>query len=183
MSGIVERLKPAGILAGRWIGSLMAGVILLGWDPVEASPIVRRDWSTGAAPQFREWARYLLAGPSAWAEVVHPAVTPAVRSAIWKSLATDPDSADPMVRFLLWKQAIDPPRFAHYHPRLAPILTRISKVPSAPQQLVPTAPIPPPVLTESNPYPPPVSEPGTLLLAIGMAGWALWRGRRGRAAT
>jgi hypothetical protein len=51
---------------------------------------------------FKEWSRYLLKGPTVWAEAEHPPVTAAVRSAIWQSVRTDPGGADPMVNFLLW---------------------------------------------------------------------------------
>ncbi len=45
-----------------------------------------------------------------------------------------------MVNFLLWKQSLDPTRFAHYHPKLAPVLHKISLARSSPtltQQVMP----------------------------------------------
>ena len=46
-----------------------------------------------------------------------------------------------MVHYLLWKQSLDPTRFAHYHPKLAPALDKILKeaqtAPVAPQELNP----------------------------------------------
>ena len=58
---------------------------------VEASAIHHR--ATSRRPSCRvaqEWSRYLMAGPTVWAEVVHPPVTPAVESAVWKDIKTDP---------------------------------------------------------------------------------------------
>ncbi len=93
-----------------------------------------------------------------------------------------------MVRYLLWKQSLDPTRFAYYHPKLAPALHKIAEsTPTAPQLLSP-----PPASSSSGTLPPPsgnsgggstsaVPEPSTLLLAIGMAGWAVWSARRRRA--
>ena len=77
----------------------------------------------------RNGREYLLAGPTMWTEVEHPPVTAAVESAIWKSVRTDPGGTDPMVNFLLWKQSLDPTRFAHYHPKLAPVLHKIAAGP------------------------------------------------------
>ena len=34
-----------------------------------------------------------------------------------------------MVNFLLWKQSLDPTRFARYHPKLAPVLHKIALAP------------------------------------------------------
>ena len=53
-----------------------------------------------------------------WDQVAHPPVTAAVESAIWKSVRTDPGGTDRWSNFLLWKQSLDPTRFAHYHPKL-----------------------------------------------------------------
>jgi hypothetical protein len=164
------------------MGRLLAIVFLLvGGVPVEASPIVRRDWSGADRSTINEWSRYLLAGRSVWGRLVHPPVTRAIEASIWKSLRTDPVGADPMIRFLLWKLEIAPHRFAHDHPRLAPILTRMTRTPIAPQQLVPPAWLPPPTITPGNASPPSVPEPATFLLALGMTTWAAWWGCRRRA--
>ena len=64
-----------------------------------------------------------MAGPSVWSHIVHPRVTAAVEHAIWKAIRTDPGESAPWVQFLLWKQSLDPARFAHYHPKLAPCST------------------------------------------------------------
>ena len=143
---------------------------------------------------FRSWSRYLLAGPRAWSAVAHPAVTPAVRSAIWTSVRTDPGPADPMVNFLLWKQSLDPTRFARYHPHLAPALRRVALsrtrtpevvTPSGPPSIwgttggstapptTPTTPATPP--SQGNLNPPPAPEPGMVLVAAGMTAWFVRR--------
>jgi hypothetical protein len=107
-------------LGRHWCAGALAGAILLSGSRAGAAPIRHEDLSSADATAFKEWSRYLLAGPSVWQEVLHPPVTPAVRSAIWESVRTDPGGADPMVHYLLWKQSLDPTRFAFYHPKLAP---------------------------------------------------------------
>src|SRR5262249_23673616 len=106
---------------------------------------------------------------------------------------------DPMVNFLLWKQALDPPRFNHYHPTLAPVLHHIRKMRSlsstpvshvgpttagsgsAPGTGTSTTPATPgtsPTTSQDNLIPPPaVPERGWLLLAAGMTAWFVRRFR------
>ncbi len=142
---------------------------------------------------FRHWSKYLLDGPETWTRIVHPPVTPAVRSAIWDSVRTDPGPSDPMVNYLLWKQSLDPTRFAHYHPKLAPALHRIELARSSPilvSQVSPTttnsagttpAPSTPatnPVTSPQNLVPNAAPEPSMLLLAACMTGWAIGKLRR-----
>jgi hypothetical protein len=183
-------------LGRHWSAGALAGAILLSGSRAGAAPIRHEDLSSADATAFKEWSRYLLAGPSVWQEVLHPPVTPAVRSAIWESVRTDPGGADPMVHYLLWKQSLDPTRFAFYHPKLAPALDKIIRAtPTAPQELIPPSvtsssgtpstttnetPAPPSIPSEQGLNPPPAPEPSTLLLALGMAGWGIWRSRRGK---
>ena len=72
---------------------------------------------------FRTWSRYLLRGPDGLGQVASPACDAGDPGG---DLAEHQDrprpDTNPMVDFLLWKQSLDPPRFAHYHPRLAPAL-------------------------------------------------------------
>ncbi len=141
---------------------------------------------------FRSWSRYLLAGPRAWSTVEHPSVTPAVRSAIWVSVRTNPGPADPMVNFLLWKQSIDPTRFDRYHPHLAPALRRVAMsrtltpaaiTPAGPPSIwgttgVSTTPTTTSTTTKTAQdrlYPPAVPEPGMILIAAGMTAWFVRR--------
>jgi hypothetical protein len=172
----------------------MAGVaaVLLACTGADAAAIHRAsshgvDWTTSDVrdlPDFKEWSKYLLAGPTVWAKVEHPPVTDAIRSAIWQSVRTDPGGTDPMVDFLLWKQSLDPTRFAHYHPKLAPALHRIELARSSPtlvSQATPpttttgsTGPSPtPPTVAPQNLIPGAAPEPGTLLLAACMMAWAV----------
>jgi hypothetical protein len=146
---------------------------------------------------FREWSRYLVAGPSVWSRVEHPPWTEAVRTAAWESVKTDPGGTESMVKFLLWKQAIDPPRFAHYHPRLAPALHRIRMERSSAlashfgtttagsgggTSSTPSTSTTSPVTSAQNLAPPAVPEPGMLLVAAGMTGWFVRRRYRARGA-
>jgi hypothetical protein len=134
---------------------------------------------------FKAWSRYLLAGPTVWTKVEHPPVSEAVRSAIWQSVRTDPGGADPMVHYLLWKQSLDPTRFAHYHPKLAPVLHKIELARSSPtlvSQATPpttttgsTGTSTSPTVSPQNLVPNAAPEPSTLLLAACMTAWAFRR--------
>jgi hypothetical protein len=142
---------------------------------------------------LKEWSRYVLAGPTVWADDPHPPVTAAVESEIWKSVRTDPGGTSPIVEFLLWKQSLDPTRFAHYHPKLAPVLHRIAhsrlSTTTTQQAITPTTntggsrsstPSAPVTTEPQNLIPSASPEPSTLLLATGMAAWAVVRGRARR---
>jgi hypothetical protein len=137
---------------------------------------------------FRQWSKYLFEGPQVWTHQLHPPVSAEVRTAIWQSVRTDPGGTDPMVSYLLWKQSLDPTRFALYHPKLAPALRRISLARSSPT----LPPLAPPTMTGStSPSPTPSTpstvpttspqnlipgatpEPSTLLLAACMTAWAV----------
>jgi hypothetical protein len=129
------------------------------------------------------WSHYLFAGPTLWSSVIHPRVTPAVESAIWKAIRTDRNDQNPWIHFLLWKQSLNPTRFARFHPRVAVALDRMSATPVAARVITPsTSPSPPPPPAT----PPPVlegqqiPEPAPWLLAAGMAGWGAWWRRRKR---
>jgi hypothetical protein len=165
----------------------------------EASVMHAAGIPAAEVPVFKEWSRYLLAGPTAWARVEHPSWDQTVQKAVWESIRSDPSPTDPMVNFLLWKQALDPPRFNHYHPTLAPALHHIRKMRSlsstpvshvgptttssgsAPGTGTSTTPATPgtsPTTSQDNLIPPPtVPEPGMLLLAAGMTAWFVRRVR------
>ena len=123
--------------AGRrhWLSRLVGiGLVVTGWAvldsrTVAASPIKGSHHRYEVAVAERaahSWSAYLLAGPKLWSSVIHPSVTPEVRASIWHALRTDADEANPWVHFLLWKQSLNPTRFARYHPHVAPVLNRIS---------------------------------------------------------
>jgi hypothetical protein len=187
MKGI-SRNSARGRKSSRcWTGWAVAGIVFVGGVPAEAVAIHHESLSPAEATAFDEWSHYLKAGPKMWERVIHPSVTPAVRGAIWESVKTDPGGADPMVRYLLWKQSLDPTRFAYYHPKLAPALHKIARsMPSAPQMLNPPPPgsgsstgtQPPPEGNSGGTPTSPVPEPSSFLLAAGMAGWAVWRAHR-----
>ena len=154
--------------------------------PASASPIKHSHQLSETARLDAEighsWSAYLMAGPSVWTKVIHPSVTPDLRAAIWKALGSTDAASSPMVDFLLWKQSLDPARFARYHPHVAPILTRISTASLGSQTTTsstPTSTSTTPV-TQPQSITPTVPEPGPWLLALGMTGWGLWWRRRPR---
>jgi hypothetical protein len=170
------------------IGLVLAGWGVLGSGTVAASPIKGSHHRYEVAVAERaahSWSAYLLAGPKLWSSVIHPSVTPEVRATIWHALRTDADETNPWVHFLLWKQSLDPARFAHYHPHVAPVLDRISaeKVTTLITQLTSppdtNTPLSDP-LTQPQTLTPSVPEPTPWLLALGMTGWGLWWRRRQR---
>jgi hypothetical protein len=191
MKRITRRLSRNEVSWRFWLAFLIVGTGL--WDCLraEAAPIRHHEFISVNWKAFQLWSRYLLAGPSIWERIAHPAVTTSVRSAIWESIRTDRAGADPMVRFLLWRQGIDLPRFRHYHPRLTPVLNKIRRLTTTPGQLIPlttvssngvpsTPILSPTTPPEGNLNPLTVSEPGTLFVALGIAGWGVWRTRRQR---
>jgi hypothetical protein len=137
----------------------------------------------------RTWSEYLLGGPSVWSTIAHPQLNATIESAMWKSIKHDPPpNPSAVVQFFLYKQSLDPARFDHYHPRVAVALAKIKT------ELVSAAATPTPTSTTTTSSPtdqaqtlgPPASspdvnsvpEPGTLLLSLGMVGYALWWRRR-----
>jgi PEP-CTERM motif len=182
------RKLPVSRLIG--IGLIAAGWGVLDSRTAEASPIrtshQRYEEALAETKAAHSWSAYLLAGPKVWSSLVHPRVTPDVQTAIWKALRSDSPESSGWVHFLLWKQSLDPARFARNHHRVAPVLNRISSASLAPQVTPPTTaattatPDTSPPLTQAQSLTPVVPEPGAWLLALGMAGWGLWWRRRGR---
>ncbi len=90
-----------------------------------------------------------------------------------------------MIQFLLWKQSLDPTRFAFYHPNLAPALTKLSSTPTTGSQQVGN---PPTTTTTSNTGTgktgsspvegQQIPEPSAWLLALTITGCGLWWRRR-----
>jgi hypothetical protein len=174
---LVSRLIGIGLVVTSW------GV----WDsrPASASPIKGAHHDEEAVLAERaaggSWSAYLLAGPKLWSTMVHPSVTPEVRASIWRALGSDRAESNPWVEFLLWKQSLDPTRFAHYHPHVVPVLDRISRenlITPVTQTSTPPSTVTP--ITEPQSLTPAVPEPGAWLLAFGMTGWGLWWRRRQR---
>jgi len=138
------------------------GALFTDHGKVQASPIYT-------------WSQYLMAGPSVWASVPHPPVTPAIRAEIWQDVKTDPGGSDLMVQYLLWKQSLDPTRFAQNHPDLAPALTKLKTAPTTGAQQVGNPPTKPKKgggggSVEGQQIP----EPSTWLLALTLTGCGLW---------
>lgn len=175
-----------------------AAMVLLACAGADAAAIHRaaghpRALTAADVVTFREWSRYLDRGPSMWTKVEHPPVTPALWSAIWRSIRTDPGPDDPMVNYLLWKRSLNPARFDRYHHALAPALRRIRLARSSPtvvSQAHPTTtgPTTPktkrpaqgtvPITSPQILVPTIAPEPSMLLLAAGMTGWAIRRFHR-----
>ena len=109
------RAAPRWIAASHrfWLGLTLIGAGGLSFETVEAAPI-RKDHLSGETHEaalsiaHHNWAAYLAGGPSVWAHVIHPPVTPAVESAIWKAIRTDPGETSPWIQFLVYKQELDP---------------------------------------------------------------------------
>lgn len=138
-----------------------------------------------------DWSGYLHGGPAMWTRVTHPPVTQALIASIWHSIRADRAVGRPMIAFLMWKQSLDPARFAHYHPKLSPALHRIAKARWTPPAIIPTPTTTggtgtsggssPPTTEPQNLVPTSTPEPGTMLIALGMSVWAVvWTRRRGR---
>jgi PEP-CTERM motif len=132
---------------------------------------------------FNTWSEFLKGGPSVWATHEHPIWDYTVREAVWKDIKTDPGGTSPMIDFLLWKQSLDPTRFDLYHPKIGPAIDKLVNTP--PTQVQSSAPTTTSTSStspsEGQTISPPgteTPEPSTWLVAIGMAGWALWRRRR-----
>jgi hypothetical protein len=187
----------------------LTGLMLFGANRAEGASTKRFVLTPQEARTFQVWSNYLAKGPQTWSTVHAPPFTPAIRSTIWQVLKSDTQAqqlTNPMIDYLLWRQSINPTRFATNHPHLSPALTQLLnslEVPSTipppavtpPQATVPQGITPPatliPPATQSVPpttqsvspqsvMPPAVPEPGSLVLAAGMIGWGVWWARRSR---
>jgi hypothetical protein len=172
-----------------WFGLIAVGAGFYGFAEADAAPIHKARARLEAEEAWlerssgsRAWSHYLLAGPRLWSSVVHPQLTPAVDSAIWKALRTDRTEQNPWIHFLLYKQSLNPARFDRYHPNVAIALRRISASPVSARVLTPaTTPSSTPSTGTDTPLVEgqQIPEPAAWLLAVGMAGWgAWWRHRR-----
>ncbi len=133
MKGISIRWSDSIGLGRHWTAAAVAVTVFLSGNRADGAPIRHEDLTRAEVTAFKQWSRYLEAGPNTWKEVLHPPVTPAVRSTIWEDVRTDPGGTEPMVAYLLWKQSLDPTRFAFYHPKLAPALDKIhAAIPTTP---------------------------------------------------
>jgi hypothetical protein len=162
--------RPRGV--GRSFGLAIIVIAAELWctTGVFAAPIHRAHEHAVADPvSYRTWPEYVLGGPSVWSSIVHPPLTRGIEGLIWRRIWANPTESNPYVQFFLFKQSIDPPRFNHYHPRLALTLGRIV----AASDLAPsTATLPvtsiPAVVEPQQIDSRTVPEPGSALVAVGM---------------
>jgi len=80
-----------------------------------------------------------------------------------------------MIQWLLWKQSLDPTRFAFYHPNLSSALTKLSTTPATTTGAQQVGK--PPTTSTSGGGPvegQQVPEPSTWLLALTITGCGLW---------
>ncbi len=192
MKGIVRKPRGSGIRRGSIVRLLGALLAIASAGEVRAGAIHHGKVAQAETRSVAEWSGYVEAGPKTWTRVEHPPVTQALVASIWHSLKTD-QVADPMIQFLMWKQSLDPTRFARYHPKLSPALHRLERSRTTTPPLVISAPTttggtttssgsPPPTSpTEPQyPIPTPTPEPSTLLIAAVLATWAVVRSRTRR---
>jgi hypothetical protein len=191
MNGIARTPRRTEAYYDFWLGLTLLCVASLFANRAEASAIVHSE-KIDKAEAGSSWSEYLLGGPRVWDTVPHPLVTEAVKQEIRKALKTDPGATAPIVQFLLNKQSLDPTRFDHYHPNLVGPLARIAAtIPSTSTPTTGAQVLTSPSTTPSTPSTPSTGsqslggaspaatpEPGALLLAIGMTGWAVWWRRR-----
>ena len=166
-----------------WLGLLVFGAGFSGSNSADAAAIhhARKALAVDAASN-RTWSEYLLGGPTVWSSVAHPALTPAIEASMWKAIRSDPPpDTNAVVQFFLFKQSLDPPRFDHFHPKVAASLAKIKSemvTPTTSTSTVPTTSTTTPTDQAQQLTPPTVPEPATWLLTFGMAGYALWSRRR-----
>jgi hypothetical protein len=167
----------------------------------EASPIKHHAVSARSSSGVQVWDEFVAQGPSYWARVHHPtmsAQTSQTMHQVWKQELNSADPASyPNIQYLLWRRALDPSRFDHWHPRLGHALASVLPLPTMtlgstpqPQPVVPrtsTLATPPHVLPSSvlpqlvtppsgrNPSPTSIPEPETLTLAAVLFASELFR--------
>jgi hypothetical protein len=166
--------------------------------PAECATVKKFTLTPAEAQVFRQWTNFLSAGTQTWSRVHAPAFTPQIRTTIWQVLKTDTQAqslANPMIDYLLWRQSLNPRRFATNHPNLSPALSQLLKdsSPSLPPGVPPPTYAPVPQTTTTSPQgvspplinpapqgvsPAAIPEPSSFLLALGMTGLGLWWRRR-----
>jgi hypothetical protein len=192
MKGIVRIPRGSGWKRGSVVGLVGALLAIASSGEACAGAIHHGKVTQAESRSLAEWSGYVQAGPTMWTRVEHPPVTQALVSAIWHSIRAD-QMAHPMIQFLLWKQSLDPTRFARYHPKLSPALHRIARWhTSAPPLVIPTpttsggtatsnsSPPTPPPTEPQNLIPDSTPEPSSMLIAAALAAWAVVRTRYGR---
>ena len=190
MNGFTRTPRTNRIHCLLGLGLFVVGVGLRGANQAEAASIHHVHKAELADPgKFRTWSDYLMGGPTVWASVAHPALTPAIEASMWKAIRSDPPpDTNAVVQFFMFKQSLAPARFDHFHPRIAAALSKIEAQLITPATTTTTTATPTTATTTTSTSPPTeqaqqitpstVPEPATLFLTIGMAGYALWWRRR-----
>jgi hypothetical protein len=177
--------KPGRTKTVRLFPLVLTGALLFGMQPLQAAATKKFVLTPAEAKTFEAWTNFLAKGSQTWSTAHAPAFTPAVRSTIWQVLKTDTEAqsiANPMIEYLEWRRSLDPTRFTSYHPNLSPALAQLLSSPSLPTNVPPPTYTPVPETTTApqalSSSPPAVPEPSSLLLAVAMTGWGIWRRRR-----
>jgi hypothetical protein len=165
---------------------VVLGAGLWGSTQAEAAAIHHAHKASAVDPaSHRSWSEYLMGGPTVWASVAHPALTPGIEASMWKAIRSDPPpDTNAVVQFFMFSQNRAPARFDHFHPRIAKALSKIEAQLITPATSTTTATTTPATTTGSPTVQAQqigsaeVPEPASLFLAIGMAGYALWWRRR-----
>jgi PEP-CTERM motif len=128
---------------------------------------------------YSTWSEYLMGGPTVWSSVAHPPLTQGIEASMWKAIKSDPPpNIDAVVQFFFYRQSVDRARFDYYHPKVAVALSKIKAEEATPTAVTTTSTTTSPTDQAQELNPAAIPEPATLLLAVGMAGYALWWRRR-----
>jgi hypothetical protein len=178
MNGFTRKPWRIGAHGLLWSGSILIAVGSLGFGQAKAAPIHKvHEIVDVDHKSYRTWADYVLGGPSVWSSVAHPPLTAGIEQAIWRNIRTDPSESNPMMQFFMYRENLAPRRFDHYHPRLALELDKIVAAADA-QQAKSSPPAPSSVQAQELGPAAQVPEPGILVIALMMTGYALWRRHR-----
>ena len=175
--------RPISLSFVLWRALAVASLGLLLMTPAQASAIhSNAHWKlrteTSLGPQ---WQRFLAGGPSLWATTRAPAFPSGLVLATSNGLPVE----TPFVDYLLWRRALDPTRFDHYHPNVGPELAQLTSSTAATSSNLSAESLTAPPTT--NPQPQTVvPEPDAILVGLLLAtaglGWH-WRGRLNREQT
>jgi hypothetical protein len=179
MNGFKRKPARSGARRLLWAGPIMIAISSIGLGQAEAAPIHKVYEFAGIDPDaFRTWPEYVLGGATVWSSVPHPQLTAENERAIWRAIKADPTESNPFVQFFQFRQDLAPQRFDHYHPRLALELHNIVAAAEA-QQATSTPPTANPSVQAQVLGPgAEVPEPSSLLIVVGMVGYAVWRRHR-----
>ncbi len=174
----MPRVFPMDRLNHRVFLSGVALALVLGVAGPASAARIRHNAVLKPPPTTNlSFSAFLAAGPSLWSHV-NPRIPHGTR------LAQNADGtvADtPFLEFLLFRRSLNPTRFDHYHPNVAPILA--SYLPPLPAVTPPTPapqtviPAPPPITPPANQT---VPEPSTWFMGVVMAAGATYARTRAR---